>query len=207
MMSNGVTANAALHAAAVDAAVAKPVVVALIGLPGAGKSVVARALADQLGLRRVCRDTIRHAMFPVCSYSFAEKRAAFRAMILALEINCLLGESSVIDGVTFSRRRDLVRVDGAIRRYGFQPVPIYLDCPAEIAHDRIAREVDRNQHLARDRTADLVYEVKSRFDTPPPSALVVNANQSAAEVCRIVVEAVASIRGVAIGARHAAVQA
>src|SRR6516225_6560857 len=85
----------------------KPVVVALIGLPGAGKSVVARALTDQLGLRRVCRDTIRHAMFPTCSYSFAEKRAAFRAAMLALEINCMLGESSVIDGVTFSRRRDL----------------------------------------------------------------------------------------------------
>src|SRR5690349_10105105 len=83
------------------AALAKPVVVALIGLPGAGKSLVARALEDQLGLRRVCRDAIRHAMFPKCSYSFAEKRAAFRGMLLALEINCMLGASSVLDGVTF----------------------------------------------------------------------------------------------------------
>src|SRR5512146_1789869 len=173
---------------------ATPVVVALIGLPGAGKSLVARALADQLGLRRVCRDAIRHAMFPSCSYSFAEKRAAFRAMLLALEINCLLGESSVIDGVTFSRRADLVRVDSTIRRYGFTPIPIYLDCPPGVAHDRIAREVEHNQHLARDRTPELVYEVQARFDTPPPNALVVNANQRAAEVCRIVVEAVAGIR-------------
>ena len=173
---------------------ATPVVVALIGLPGAGKSVVARALADQLGLRRVCRDTIRHAMFPSCSYTFAEKRAAFRAMLLALEINCLLGESTVIDGVTFSRRADLVRVDDTIRRYGFTPIPIYLDCPPRVAHDRIAREVEHNRHLARDRTPDLVYEVQARFDTPPPNALVVNANQPAADVCRIVVDAVAGIR-------------
>src|SRR6478736_3207357 len=105
---------------------AKPLVVALIGLPGAGKSVVARMLEDQLGLRRVCRDAIRQAMFPKCSYSFAEKRAAFRAMLVALEVNCLLGASSVLDGVTFSRRRDLLRVDAVIRRYGFTPVPIYL---------------------------------------------------------------------------------
>jgi len=173
---------------------ATPVVVALIGLPGAGKSVVARALADQLGLRRVCRDTIRHAMFPSCSYTFAEKRAAFRATLLALEINCLLGESTVIDGVTFSRRADLVRVDDTIRRYGFTPIPIYLDCPPRVAHDRIAREVEHNRHLARDRTPDLVYEVQARFDTPPPNALVVNANQAAADVCRIVVDAVAGIR-------------
>ena len=173
---------------------ATPVVVALIGLPGAGKSVVARALADQLGLRRVCRDTIRHAMFPSCSYTFAEKRAAFRATLLALEINCLLGESTVIDGVTFSRRRDLVRVDSVIRHYGFTPIPIYLDCPPGVAHGRIASEIEHNQHVARDRTPDLVYEVQARFDTPPPNALVINATLPAAEVCRIAVDAVAQIR-------------
>lgn len=176
---------------------APPVVVALIGLPGAGKSVVARALADQLGLRRVCRDAIRHAMFPVCSYSFAEKRAAFRGVMLALEINCLLGESSVIDGVTFSRRSDLVRVDTVIRQHGCTPIPIYLECPPEVAHRRIAAEVEFNQHVARDRTPDLVYEVQARFDAPPPNALVINATLPAAEVCRIAVRTVEETRAAA----------
>jgi predicted kinase len=179
------------------AAGAKPVVVALIGLPGAGKSVVARALADQLGLRRVCRDTIRHAMFPACSYSFAEKRAAFRAVMLALEINCMLGESSVIDGVTFSRRRDLERVDAVIRHYDFTAIPVFLDCPPHVAHGRIAAEIEHNRHVARDRTPELVYEVQARFDPPPPSALVVDATQPAAEVCRILVDAVTQIRSAA----------
>jgi predicted kinase len=172
----------------------KPVVVALIGLPGAGKSVVARALTDQLGLRRVCRDTIRHAMFPTCSYSFAEKRAAFRAAMLALEINCMPGESSVIDGVTFSRRRDLERVDAVIRHYNFTAIPVFLDCPPHVAHGRIAAEIEHNRHVARDRTPELVYEVQARFDPPPPSALLVDATQPAAEVCRIIVDAVARIR-------------
>jgi len=181
-------------AVASEAANVLPVVVALIGLPGVGKSVVARALADQLGLRRVCRDSVRHAMFPVCSYSFAEKRAAFRAVMLALEINCLLGESSVIDGVTSSRRRDLARVDAIVRRYAFIPIPIYLDCPPAVAHERIASEIEHNQHVARDRTPELVYEVQARFDTPPPNALVINATLPAAEVCRVAVEAVAAIR-------------
>ncbi|MBS0569068.1 MAG: ATP-binding protein [Proteobacteria bacterium] len=174
----------------------RPVVVALIGLPGAGKSVVARALEDQLGLRRVCRDAIRHAMFPRCAYSFAEKRGAFRALLLALEINCLLGESSVIDGVTFSRRRDLLRVDAAIRRYHFTPVPIYLECPPDVARARIAADRENNRHLARDRAPDVVTEVLSRFDPPPPNALVIDARQPAAEVCRLAVDAVAALRSV-----------
>jgi len=173
----------------------KPIVVALIGLPGAGKSVVARALEDQLGLRRVCRDAIRHAMFPRCSYSFAEKRAAFRGMLFALEINCMLGESSVLDGVTFSRRRDLLRVDGVIRRYGFTPVPIYLDCPPDVARARIADDVAHNRHLARDRGPETVTEVLVRFDAPPPSALVIDATLPAAQMCRAALAAVAAVRG------------
>lgn len=179
----------------------KPVVVALIGLPGAGKTVVARALEDQLGLRRVCRDVIRHAMFPKCAYSFAEKRAAFRAMLLALEINCMLGESSVLDGVTFTRRRDLMRVDAAIRRYKFTPVPIYLECPPEVARARIAADVANDRHLARDRTPDVVTEVLSRFDAPPPNALVIDATLPATEVCRLAIATVAALRCMAIRAR------
>jgi predicted kinase len=178
-----------------DAARAKPVVVALIGLPGAGKTVVARALEDQLGLRRVCRDAIRHAMFPKCSYSFAEKRAAFRAMLVALEVNCLLGESSVLDGMTFSRRRDLLRVDAVVRRYGFTPMPIYLDCPPQLARARIAQDVRDNRHLARDRTPEAVTEVLVRFEAPPPNALVIDATLPAAQMCRAAIEAVATVRG------------
>jgi len=177
------------------AAALKPVVVALIGLPGAGKSVVARALEDQLGLRRVDRDAIRQAMFPKCSYSFAEKRATLRSMLLALEINCMLGESSVLDGVTFSRRRDLARVDSVIGRYAFTPISIYLDCPPEIARARIASDVENNRHLARDRTPELVNDVLARFDAPPPSALVLDARQPATEMCRIAIAAVAALRG------------
>ncbi len=109
----------------------------------------------------------------------------------------------MIDGVTFSRRADLVRVDNTIRRYGFTPVPIYLaDCTSRASRTTASRgEVERNQHLARDRSPDLVYEVQARFDTPPPNALVINANQPAADVCRIVIEAVAAIRAPVITSR------
>jgi predicted kinase len=172
-----------------------PVVVALIGLPGSGKSIAARALQDQLGLRRVCRDTIRQAMFPRCSYSFAEKRAAFRALLLGVEVNCMLGESSVIDGVTFSRHRDLQRVDAAIRRYGFLPIPIYLNCPPDVARARIADDIANNRHLARDRTPEIVADVMVRFDPPPANAVMIDADVEASDLCRMVIEVVNEARG------------
>jgi adenylylsulfate kinase-like enzyme len=176
----------------VPAATSRPIVVALIGLPGSGKSVAAQALSEQLGLRRIDRDAIRDAMFPQCTFSFAEKRAAFRALLLALEINCVLGVSSVIEGVTFGSRRDLLRVDTVVRRYGFMPIPVYLDCAVEVAQARITQQLAANPALAR--TPELAAEVRARFETPPPNALAVNANRPLDEVARVVVAAVAQVR-------------
>jgi len=183
--------ESAQSAAASPAQASRPAVVALIGLPGSGKRVAAQALSGQLGLRRIDRDVIRDAMFPQCAFSFAEKRAAFRAMLLALEINCALGVSSVIEGVSFGSRRDLVRVDSVVRRYGFLPIPVYLDCSVEVAQARITQQIAADPALARTRTPEIAAEVRARFDTPPPNALAVNANLPLDEMARVVVAAVA----------------
>lgn len=172
----------------------RPVVVTLIGVPGAGKRSVAQALYEELGLRRIDREAIRDALFPYCTYSFAEKRAAFRGVLLALEINCLLGESSVIDGMTFARRPDLERVDQVIRQYGFLSVPVFLDCSTEVASARIAQEIALQPHLARMRRPAMVAEARARFDTPPPTALRVNADLALDDVGRTVVAAVEKLR-------------
>jgi predicted kinase len=168
-----------------------PLVVALIGLPGAGKSVVAKALAQEFGLHRVCRDELRHAMFPQCSYSYAEKRAAFRALLLAVEVNCALGRGSVIDGVTFSRRRDLERLDATLAPYRITPLALFLDCPPETARVRVARDLATGRHPAADRSPDLVDEIMARFDPPPPTCVVIDA---AREEPALIEAAIAAVR-------------
>lgn len=169
----------------------RPIVIAVMGLPGAGKSVVARAIEDQLGLRRVCRDLIRAAMFPRCNYSFIEKRAAYRSLLLALEINCMLGVGSVIDGMTFSRRSELDRVAELAAKHGIVTIPLLVECPPDVARERVARDLAANRHLALDRTPETVNEVLSRRDPPPEGTLTVDATLPAADMCRA---AIATIR-------------
>lgn len=167
-----------------------PLVVALIGLPGAGKSTVARALVAELGLRRVCRDEVRAAMFPQCDYSFIEKRAAYRGVLLAVEINGLLGRSSVIDGMTFSRREDYARLCDLVDRQRFAVIALHLDCAPALARRRVAEDALRCAHPARDRAPELVDAVAARFDDPPADAVRIDASLPVADMCRRAVDAV-----------------
>ncbi len=152
----------------------KPLVVALIGLPGAGQTEVARFLAERLSIRLLCRDTIRAALFPRCANTLPEKRAAFRALLMALEVNCALGESSVLDGMTLARASDRGSVLETARRYGVATLPLWLDVPPHVARERIAAQAGE-PHPAPDRRPQLVDEVMQRFEAPGPEVAAVDA--------------------------------
>ena len=173
----------------------RALIVPLIGLPGAGKSTVARTLEGRLGLRRICRDAIRQAMFPHCNFSFVENRAAFRTVLLAVEINCVLGESSVIDGMTFSRREDYDQVVALANAHGFDVLPLLIDCPPALARERIARDLLDGRHPAADRVPELVDIVARRFDAPPAAAIRIDASRPIEEVCRLAIAEVTARLG------------
>ena len=153
----------------------RPLVVALMGLPGSGKSTLARALAPALDLHLVDRDALRAAMFPRCSFSMAEKLAALRMLLAAVEVNCALGRSSIVDGMTFARRADREQLASVVCRYPVDLVAIHLECAPDLARARVAADCAGAVHAAADRTPQLVDEVAARFDPPPADALVLDA--------------------------------
>lgn len=172
-------------------------VVALMGLPGAGKSTIAQALVERLALRRVCRDRIRAEMFPQCDYSFIEKRAAFRAVLLAVEINGVLGHSSVVDGMTFARREDRERLAGVSHAHGFDLLWLHADCAPAVARTRIRLDRRYATHPARDRDPALVDAVVGRFEALPEGVVRIDANGPPALMCEAAVVAVAARLGAA----------
>lgn len=151
-----------------------PVVVALMGLPGAGKSTLARGLRDALGWTVVDRDALRAGLFPQARGTAEEKEAANRAVFAAISECLQRGQSCLVDGMSFAarvQREELRRLahDAKARCW-----MLWLDCPMEIAAARVAAQTG---HPAVDRAPALVREVAARFDSATePGSIRLDAN-------------------------------
>ncbi len=156
---------------------------ALIGLPGAGKTTLAKNLAVEIsGLRIVSRDLIREAMFDPCTFSQEEKQAAFRSLRLAQEAIWQRPESTVIDGTCFSEIGPLDCVAADTKKSGVRLVKMNCQCPVDVAKQRV--EIDRqlDAHPAKDRDAGLVAKVNERFFDVPASYPAIDMTQPVEQV-------------------------
>lgn len=150
------------------------IVIALMGLPGSGKTRVAKSLRERVPLALVSRDAIRAAMFDPCEHNDLEKHAAHEAAMLSIEHCLTLGRSCVIDGMTFSRNADVERVRTMARRAGAHFMPVFFDCPVEVAQERIRKDVRTTNNVHRSGEEELVAKVAERFEQPPEDAIVID---------------------------------
>lgn len=152
-------------------------VVIVAGLPGAGKTALAERLAPVLGARIVSRDVVRAAMFVPCAFTATEKQASFRAVVAAVEANCRLGESTIVEGMPFSRVGEIEAVREASERLQVPCFTVVCDVPVAVAQARVRAQQAEGVPMADDRAAELVAEVAGRFRQPPPDAFVIDATQ------------------------------
>lgn len=166
-------------------------VAGLCGLPGAGKSTLARALCERLDFRLVNRDAIRRAQFPLCAYSSEEKDAATDAALSAVVANCRLGFPSLIDGMTFAARSERRHFTEVIGRAGGDFYALYLECPLVEARRRVR---DQEGHAAGDRDESLVNRVHARFEAPEGEGLRLDATLPPGELLDRAVRAISLLR-------------
>lgn len=108
----------------------------ITGLPGSGKTVLARAAVERLGaagekVKVLELDEVRKVLTPTPTYSDAERDVVYRALGLMAALLTEAGVPVIVDATAHRRVwRDLARA--AIPKFA----EVYLDCPLEVCRDR-----------------------------------------------------------------------
>lgn len=158
----------------------RPRLILLIGLPGAGKSTLARSLAPHLHAVIVDRDAIRAQRFPgvpvhprITALSNAAMEDRIRARLAA-------GDSVIADGRTWVSASERRRLAELARDAGAVIEQIWIDVPVAVAIERVTSSCAT--HPASDRDAALVQEVAARFEPPGPEALQLDGTRAVVEL-------------------------
>ena len=143
-------------------------VIVLVGLPGAGKSTLAGALARRLPDARVLdKDEVRHALFAPCDYTSTERDVVFAAMLDAARYHLGRGRAVIFDGLTFSRRAQVAAAEAVAEEAGAFAAVIVCDVPVEVAIERCEADAAAgDSHLASNRDAALVRRVAREMEEP-----------------------------------------
>lgn len=175
----------------------RPGVIVLAGLPGAGKSTLAAALAHRLtGARVIDKDEVRHALFSPCDYSAAERDITFSVMLDAARYHLGRGRVVIFDGLTFSRRTQVAAAEAVANESdGFAAV-IVCDVPVEVAIERCERDTADGRHPAANRDGDLVRRVAAEMEEPDGAYLTLPATRPVVETVELALAYVEECAGV-----------
>jgi adenylylsulfate kinase len=173
------------------------VIVALAGLPGTGKSTLARRLAVELAGVVLSKDDVRAQLFPppVLNYSAEQDDLTMAAVYSAATYirRAFPATPVILDGRTFLRAyqiRDLLALG---RTVGEEPRVIECACAQDVVRGRLERDLAAGSHPARNRTFELYLAVKARAEPIAVSHLTLDTGAVPLQEC--VSRAVAYLRG------------
>jgi predicted kinase len=172
-------------------------IVLMAGLPGTGKSTLARELAARTSGRVLSKDDIRHAIFLPDEIEYSSRQDDFCMQQMLETAGFLLSRNRTraifLDGRPFSRRYQIENVLAAAASM-HQPWRI-LECVCSdvTAQRRLCSDAQADKHPARNRGYELYLEVKARFETITHRKTVIDTEQSL-ESC--VQQALAALRAV-----------
>ena len=142
--------------------------IVMAGLPGTGKSTLARALANALDAIVLDKDRVRAALFSpdAIEYSAAQDDFCVEVMLQTARYSLQQNPARpiILDGRTFSRRYQIGTVVEAAHRMQPSIKLIQCVCSDTTALARLARDIENSAHPAQNRDAILYHAVKARFE-------------------------------------------
>ena len=153
--------------------------VIMAGLPGTGKTALAKALAERLDGVVLSKDEVRAALFPRLAITYSGGQDDFCMSVVLMAAQRIAADRIVpfvfLDGRTFSRTYHVQQVVRAAASIGAGLSILHLHCPEALALERIKQ--DRAKHPAKNRDPLLYFHVKSYFEPITLPKLDVDTSQ------------------------------
>jgi predicted kinase len=140
-------------------------IVVMAGLPGTGKSTLARALAAEIDGVVLNKDLLRADLFPQGLVEYSIEQDDFVQDLMQRTAEYLLTRHPELtvffDGRTFSRTYQIRSAIELAQRLGTPWRIIECVCPAKVALRRIEHA---RRHPAKNRTAALYRKIRDEFE-------------------------------------------
>jgi len=171
-------------------------IVLMAGLPGTGKTTLARALSERTNGRVLSKDEFRHSIFLPEEIEYSSRQDDFCLELMLETAGYLLSQNPTkivfLDGRPFSRRYQIENVIRAATSL-HQPWRILeCACAEETARRRLEFDASNEKHPAANRDSQLYSKVKERFEEILHPKAVINTEHSEETYLR---EALTALRG------------
>ncbi|HTG00091.1 MAG TPA: ATP-binding protein [Nitrospirota bacterium] len=158
-----------------------PLLIAMAGLPGTGKSTLAAALAKRLPALVLDKDDIRTRLFSPGEIEYSVRQDDLCmdvAFLIAAYV--LLAEPSrtiILDGRTFSQPGQVEHFLSRSAELRARPVIIECICDDAVAAQRLERDQRTAQHPARNRSFALYLHLKGNAQPLTRARLVLDTSR------------------------------
>ena len=112
------------------------IVILFCGLPGVGKTTLARSVASRTGATILSSDKIRKELIKYPTYTRAEGRLIYEVLMLLTKYLTDVGIDCIVDA-TFNRERSRKEVGNRLCSNNVQLYVIECTCPEEVVLERL----------------------------------------------------------------------